>query len=225
MNLKEIISSKDDLYSIEFDYNSFVFRLLTLGEFNRFNIMLNNGVIAPFFIYEEIFNICTNYRYENINLNILAGYTISAGNLIYDLSGNKEGKHFLIEIAQKREELNPDSIYEHMKIIILTAFSAYTPKDIMSMTEKEFIYNFVNAENKLSKTVEGFKRLDLKAIYDELYNPKKEEKKPSAVVHNVEKMEQEIGHWEVQEAEQRFLQEERERLKKEYLRKLDNRKK
>ena len=40
-----------------------------------------------------------------------------------------------------------------MKVIILTAFNSYTPKDILFMTEKEFIYNFVCAENKLSKTV------------------------------------------------------------------------
>jgi hypothetical protein len=224
MNLKEIVSSKDDLYSINFEYNEFVFRLLTLGEFSRFDMFLKNGVTAPFFIYEEIFNLCTKDNYKNISLNVPVGYIISTGNLIYQLSGNKEGKDFLIEIAQKREELNPDSIYEHMKIIILTAFSSYTPKDILFMTEKEFIYNFVCAENKLSKTVEGFQRIDLKAIYDELYGIKKDKKKDSKVVHNVTKMEEEIGHWEVQEAEQKFLREEREHLKKEYLRKLDQRK-
>jgi hypothetical protein len=35
----------------------------------------------------------------------------------------------------------------------------------------------------------------------------KQKKKPKEkeVIHNVEKMEQEIGYWEVQEAEQRFF--------------------
>lgn len=224
MNLREIASSKEELYLINFDYNGYIFRLLTLGEFNRFNKLLNNGVIAPFFIYEEIFNYCSDYKYENISYNVLAGHAITAGNLIYHLSGNKEGKDFLIEIAQKREELNSDSIYEHMKIVILTAFVSYTPKDIQSMTEKDFIYNFVCAENKLAKTKEGFQRVDLKAIYDELYLPKKEPSEEKEVVHNVEKMEQEIGYWEVQEAEQKFLQEERQKLKAEYLKSLDERK-
>jgi len=227
MEIKDIIKSKEELYIINFDYNSYVFRLLSLGEFNRFSKLLNNGVIAPFFIYEEIFNLCTDYKYEFTSKNVVAGYAISTGNLIYHLSGNKEGKEFLYEIAQVREELKPDSIYEHMKIIILTAFSSYSPKDILDMTEKEFIYNFVSAENKLAKTKEGFQRLDLKAIYDELYNPKpklKEKQQQNEVVHNVEKMEQEIGYWEVQEAEERFLQEERQRLKAEYLKKLDERK-
>ena len=224
MNIKDIIKSKEELYIINFDYNNYVFRLLTLGEFNRFNTILKNRVVAPFFIYEEIFNLCSDYKYEFISNNVVAGHAISAGNLIFYLSGNKEGKDFLIEIAQQREELKPDSIYEHMKIIILTAFSSYTPKCILSMTEKEFIYNFVCAENKLAKSHEGFQRLDLKAIYDELYNPKPKKSEEKEVVHNVEKMEQEIGYWEVQEAEQRFLQEERQKLKAEYLKKLDERK-
>ena len=227
MEIKDIIKSKEELFIINFDYNNYVFRLLTLGEFNRFNKLLSNKVIAPFFIYEEIFNLCTEYRYEYISKNVVAGHAISAGNLIYYLSGDKEGKDFLFQIAQQRQELKADSIYEHMKIIILTAFSSYTPRCILEMTEKEFIYNFVSAENKLAKTKEGFQRLDLKAIYDELYNPKpkqKETSKENEVVHNVEKMEQEIGYWEIQEAEQRFLQEERQRLKAEYLKKLDERK-
>lgn len=224
MKLEDIIKSKEELYIINFEYNDYVFRLLTLGEFNRFNKLLTNRVVADFIIYEEIFNLCTNFNYKNISNNVSAGESISTGNLIYHLSGNKEGKDFLIEIAQQREELKPDSIYEHMKIIILTAFPSYTPKCILNMTEKEFIYNFVCAENKLAKTKQGFQRLDLKAIYDELYNPKPKETEHKEVVHNVEKMEQEIGYWEVQEAEQRFLQEERQRLKAEYLKKLDERK-
>jgi hypothetical protein len=227
MEIKDIIKSKEELYIINFDYNNYVFRLLTLGEFNRFNKLLSNRVITPFFLYEEIFNLCTDYKYEYLSKNVVAGHAISTGNLIYHLSGDKEGKDFLFEIAQKRQELKPDSLYEHMKIIILTAFSSYTPKSILDMTEKEFIFNFVSAENKLAKTKEGFQRLDLKAIYDELYNPKpkkEDTKKEDKVVHNVEKMEQEIGYWEVQEAEQRFLQEERQRLKAEYLKKLDERK-
>ena len=223
MQLKDIISSEKELYVINFEFNSYVFRLLNLGEFNRFNKLLNNNIMAPFFLYEEIFNLCSDYKYEYINSKVVAGHAVSIGNLIYELSGNKSGKDFLFEIAQKREELNSDSIYEHMKVIILTAFSSLTPKDINLMTEKEFIYNFVSAENKMCKLNENFQRLDLKAIYDELYSPKKEVKQKE-VIHNVEKMEQEIGYWEVQEAEQRFLQEERQRLKAEYLKQLDERK-
>jgi hypothetical protein len=86
------------------------------------------------------------------------------------MSGNKEGKEFLLEVAETRKNINSESLFEHMRITILTAFTSYTPRDMKSMTEKEFIETFVMAENKLSKTLQGFQRIDLKAIYDELYN-------------------------------------------------------
>lgn len=228
MHLHQIVSSEKELFIINFDNVSFTFRLLTLGEFERFNKLLNNGVIAPVFLYEEIFNLCTENRYLGNNLKNPVGPVISTGNLIYNLSGNKEGKEFLLDIAETRKNINPDSLFEHMRTTILSAFTSYTPRNIKSMTEKEFIETFVMAENKLSKTIQGFQRIDLKAIYDEIYNPEsktKEEKKKKEVIHNVEKMEQEIGYWEVQEAENKFIEEEKERLAREHLRKLDARKK
>ena len=110
MQLKDIINSEKELYVINFEHISYVFRLLSLGEFDRFNKLLHNNIMAPFFLYEEIFNLCSDYKYEYINSNVVAGHAVSIGNLIYELSGNKDGKDFLIEIAQKREELKSDSI-------------------------------------------------------------------------------------------------------------------
>jgi hypothetical protein len=223
MQLHEIVSSEKELFVVNYENRNYVFRLLTLGEFERFNKFLNNNVIAPAFLYEEIFNLCTENKYISENLKLPVGPIITTGNLIYNMSGNKEGKDFLFEVARVRKEINGDSLFEHMKIVILTAFTSYTPKDIKSMTEKEFIENFVMAENKLSKSIQGFQRIDLKAIYDELYPSEKKEEEQKEVIHNVEKMEQEIGYWEVQEAENRFIQEEKERLTREHLRKLDAR--
>jgi hypothetical protein len=224
MQLHSIVSSKKELFVIKFEQVTYVFRLLTLGEFERFNKFLKNNVIPPMFLYEEMFNLCTDRLYLNENLLNPIGPIITTGNLIYSLSGNKEGKDFLLEVAESRKNINGESLYEHMRITILTAFTSYNPRDIKSMTEKEFIETFVVAENKLAKTLQGFQRIDLKAIYDELYNPKVQ-KEPTEVVHNVEKMEQEIGYWEVQEAENKFIAEERARLTREHLKKLDARKK
>lgn len=225
MQLHEIVSSEKELYIINFDKVSFVFRLLTLGEFERFNKFLNNNVIAPVFIYEEIFNLCSDNVYSNLNLKTPVGPIISTGNLIYYMSGNKEGKDFLLQVAETRKNISAESLFEHMRITILSAFTSYTPRDIKNMTEKEFIETFVMAENKLSKTLQGFQRIDLKSIYDELYGVKEEKAENKEVIHNVEKMEEEIGYWEVKEAENKFIQEEKERLTREHLRKLDARKK
>jgi len=129
-------------------------------------------------------------------------------------------------VAERRNEHLPDSIFEHMKSIIFTAFNSLVLKDIEEMTEKEFIRNFVAAENKLIKTMQGYQPLDLKKIYDELYETKKPDvEKENKVVHNVNAMEQEIGYWEVKEAEQKFIEEEKQRLQKEHLAALDKRNK
>ena len=57
-------------------------------------------------------------------------------------------------------------------------------------------------------------RLDLKGIYDELFGEKPQEKTQAPeVVHDVSKMEQELGYWNVRDAEERFMQEEIERIK------------
>jgi len=219
-----------ELYRIVFDdYLSFDFKLLKIKEFNFFNKLIKAGNIPPFFIYEEVFNICFLEQVELIPKNTPMGYIISTGALIFELSGAKSGEDFLLEIAKERKDRAPDSLYEHMKSTIFYAFSSLVPKDIDEMTEKEFISNFVAAENKLLKTVPNYQRMDLKKIYEEIYGkveaePAKEDKPKEEVVFNPSYEEQQLGHWEVQEAQQRFIQEERARLSKEALaRKLDAR--
>jgi hypothetical protein len=236
MKLTRALELNSELYRIVFDdYLSFDFKLLKIKEFNFFNKLIKAGKIPPFFIYEEVFNICFLGEVELLNKNIPAGYIISTGGLIFELSGAKSGEEFLLEIAKERQEKSPDSLYEHMKSTIFYAFSSMVPKDIEEMTEKQFISNFVSAENKLSKSVPGYQRMDLKKIYEELYGKieetavveeKKKEKPQQEVAFNPMYEEQQLGYWEVQEAQQRFIEEERARLSKEAMaRKLDARKK
>lgn len=219
-----------ELYRIVFDdFLSFDFKLLKIKEFNFFNKLIKAGNIPPFFIYEEIFNICFLGEVEFIPKNTPVGYIISTGSLIFKLSGAKDGEEFLLEIARERKDRPIDSLYEHMKSTIFYAFSSIVPKDIDEMTEKEFITTFVTAENKLLKTVPNYQRMDLKKIYEELYGiiengEEKKEASKEEVVFNPMYEEQQLGHWEVQEAQQRFIEEERARLSKEALaRKLDAR--
>lgn len=226
MTFKRALESNSELYSISYEKTVFRFRLLKIREYNYFNKVLTGGNLPPFFIFEEIFNTCSLDPVEYYPKEMPVGYIISTGRLIYFLSGGKEAKDFLLEIAQVRNEHLPDSIFEHMKSIIFTAFNSLVLKDIEEMTEKEFIRNFVAAENKLIKTMQGYQPLDLKKIYDELYETKKPEvEKENKVVHNVNAMEQEIGYWEVKEAEQKFIEEEKQRLQKEHLAALDKRNK
>lgn len=216
MNIKKVLEYNQELFSITFDeYVSFEFRLLKIREFNLFNRLIVGGNIPPFFIYEEIFNTCYIGELSFLNKNIPVGYVISTGELIYNLSGGESGEQFLFNIAEERRRCPPDSMYEHMKTVVFLAFNSLTLKDIEAMTEKQFISNFVAAENLLSKTKEGFQRMDLKKIYDELFNPEIEQKpkEEPRKVENVQQMEQELGYWNVKDAEERFLQEELAKVK------------
>lgn len=225
MSFKRALDYNYELYSTTYDEISFTYRLLSIKEFNYFSKILAGGVMPPFFIYEEIFNHCYVESAERLHKNTPVGLLVTTGHLIYQLSGGKEPQDFLIEIAEERKAAPPDSIYEHMKSVIFTAFSTLTPKDIESLTEKQFIKYFVSAENKLRKTLQGYQVMDLKKIYEEIYEKDKEDTKEvkSEVVHNVQQMEQEAGYWEVQEAERKFIEEEKARLRKEHLEALDRR--
>lgn len=214
MNIKKVLEYDQELYSIQFENNlSFEFRLLKIKEFNLFAKLLKGGTLPPFFVYEEIFNLCFVGAIEFLPKNLPIGYIISTGELIHNMSGGESGVEFLMNIAEERQAAPLNSMYEHMKSTIFWAFSSLCLKDIEVMTEKEFIRNFVSAENLLSKTKAEFKPLDLKAIYDELFGEKEPENKPAQVVHDVGRMEQELGHWNVKEAEDRFIEEEINRIK------------
>ena len=230
MQIKKILESKIDIYNISFDeYLSFQFRLLTLREFGLLSKMLKGGALPPFFIYEEVFNICYLGKVKFLSNNIPIGYLISCGELIYNLSGNTSAEDFLMSIAKMREEIPSQSMYEHMKVVIFTAFSKYIPEDIESMTEKQFIKTFVLAENVLSNTKQGFQRINLKEIYDELTgNKEKPEETKVEYAHDIHSLESQLGHWDVHDAEQQFLKEELEKAKeaaltKAQLKKLDTR--
>lgn len=214
MNIKKLLESNEELYSIAFDkYLSFEFRLLKIREFALFNKLLTGGNIPPFFIYEEVFNLCYLGDVKFLHRNTPIGCIISTGELIYSLSGGDTGEQFLFNIAEERNAHPADSLYEHMKSIIFSAFSSLCLRDIDEMTEKEFIRNFVAAENVLLKTRPGYKQMDLKQIYDEIFGEKPKQKEKPVKVENVQQMEQELGYWNVKDAEERFLQEELEKVK------------
>ena len=225
MNLKKVLESDCDLYSIAFDeFCTFEFRLLKIKEFNLFNKLLNSNVPA-YILYDEIFSICCLSNTSYLPDVLPAGYGISTGQLIYRMSGDGDGEEFLLTIVNERNSNPLDSIYEYMRCTIFSAFSSLTPKDIENMTEKRFIKNFVAAENLLSKTKPGFERINLENIYKEMYNIQDEDSEAEAkdakpemhYVNDSQLLEAELGYWEVREAEQEFLKEEINRLNKEKL--------
>lgn len=219
MNIKKVLEYNTELYSTKYsDTLSFEFRLLKIKEFNLFNKLLVGG-IHEYLLYEEIFELCYIGKYKYLPNDLAVGYIITTGNLIYNLSGANSSDNFLFKIAEQRKEQNPNSLLEHMKAVIYLAFSSISPIEIENMTENELIKLFVSAENLLSKKNENFIRIDLKKIYEELNGivdkPKKEYHSDN------EMLEKELGYWNVQEAEEKFIQE--QKLSKEVLQTLDRR--
>ena len=105
MEIKRVLESKIDIYNISFDeYLSFQFRLLTLREFDLLSKMLNGGALPPFFIYEEVFNICYLGEVKYLSNDIPIGFIISTGEMIYGLSGNTSAEDFLLSVAKMREK-------------------------------------------------------------------------------------------------------------------------
>lgn len=207
MDLIRVLESGKELYSIEFETGvEFQFRLLSMREYRLFNKIVTGGNTPPFFVYEDVFKLCFLGDASYIPTNTPVGYLISVGELIYYLSGSQDPTQLLFDIADERKKNPADSIFEHMRAVIVTAIPRYTLFDIDNLTEKEFIKCFVIAENILSKMNPNFVRLDLKEIYENMHG-KKEEAKPIVQSENVEKLEQALGHWKVEEARQLYEQE------------------
>lgn len=202
-------------YQIHFDVEGLVlqFRLLTIGEFNYYTRLYNDKTIHPYFIYEEIFDLCNLNQNENFNNNLPAGCFVTAGETIYVLSGdgNKKEK-LLFDIAAVRKQYPLDSMQSHMQAVIMMAFHSYKLTDIQNLTRDEFIELFVVAENYLTKTNPNFIRLDLYQIYEEQIEGKgkEEPKKEQAVyVNENEQLEKSLGYWEIENAKKLYEEEQK----------------
>ena len=210
MDLVRVLKQGKELYNIEFETNiEYQFRLLSMREFRLFDKFLKGGVKPPLFIYEEIFELCFFGDISYLPRITPMGHILSTGELIYLLSGAQDSNQILFDIAAQRKENPGDSLFEHMRAVIISAIPRYTLFDIDELNEKEFIKCFVIAENILSKTNPNFQRLNLKEIYDNL-NGIEEEKKPIVQKENVEQLEQALGHWKLEEARQLFEQQQRQ---------------
>jgi len=189
------------------------YRLLTLGEYDYYTELYNNKIMHPYFLYEEIFYLCNLNTDQKFDNNLPAGCFVTAGQVIYHLSGegNKKEK-LLFDIAAVRKKHPIDSMYNHMRSVVLMAFSSYKLSDLNELTRDEFIELFVIAENYLTKTNPNFLRLDLYQIYEEQIEgkTKEEPKKEKAVYQNENaELEKQLGYWEIENAKKLYEEEQK----------------
>lgn len=205
MDIVEVLQEKKELYNIEFEDIEFQFRLLSMREYRLFNKLMLSGMYDRFSLFEDVFRLCYFGDYLRIPKTFPMGPIITTGELIYYMSGSQDAVQLLFDIAEERKKAPGDSIFEHMRAVIITAIPRYTLFDIDNLNEKEFIKCFVIAENILSKTNPNFNRLDLKEIYEKMTGVPEE--KPIVQKENVEKLEQALGHWKIEEAQALYEQE------------------
>ncbi len=206
--------NKRKKYEIYFDVEGLVlqFRLLTIGEYEYYTDLYNSQKMHPYFIFEEIFNTCNlnqNIKYDN---NLPVGCFITAGETAYILSGDSNKKEkLLFDIASMRKKHPMDSMYSHMRSVILMAFHSYKLSDIYDLTRDEFIELFVIAENLLTKTNPNFIRLDLYQIYEEQIEGKSKKPEVEKKVYQNEnaELEKSLGYWEIENAKKLYEEEQK----------------
>jgi hypothetical protein len=205
MDIVEVLNENKELYNIEFENIEYQFRLLSIREYRLFNKLMLSGREDRFSLFEDIFRLCFFGNYSSIPKSSPVGPILTTGELIYYMSGSQDAVQLLFDIAEERKKAPGDSIFEHMRAVIITAIPRYTLFDIDNLNEKEFIKCFVIAENILSKTNPNFNKLDLKEIYEKMTGVVEE--KPIVQKENVEKLEQALGHWKVEEAQALYQKE------------------
>ena len=145
---------------------SFSYRLLTLREYKVFRGLRDGGLGTPWSIADQVFERCFLGEAALLSVDMPAGLTISIGELILYLSGDCDDITLKEDIARVRQLHPPNTVFEHMRAVICSAFS-YNIEDMESWTRPEFLKKFTIAENILSKQNPEFVRLNLSDIKTE----------------------------------------------------------
>ena len=139
------------------------YRLLSLKEYRVFRGLRDGNVADSYSISEMVFERCFIGEASLISTEIPAGITISIGNLIMYLSGDCEDETLKDDIRRVRQLHPRDTVFEHMRAVICTAFS-YKVEEIDSWSRPEFFRKFAISENILSKQNPDFTALQLSDI-------------------------------------------------------------
>ena len=179
MDIDAIINADGNIYKTwipGYDV-TFNYRLLSLKEYQVFRGLRETGVATEYQIAEQVFERCFFGEAALISVDLPAGITISIGQLILYLSGDCDDISLKEDIQRIRQMHPPNTVFEHMRAVICTAFS-YKIEDIDSWSRPKFLKRFTIAENVLAKQNPEFVRLNLKDIKskEEL---ERESKKPA----------------------------------------------
>jgi hypothetical protein len=143
---------------------SFKWRLLTLKEYRKLRSIRASGAMHDLFFHNMVFERCYLGDAKLINGSLPSGVFVAIGQLIMWLSGDCAEQSQAQDIDNVRDTYPANSVHEHLKHVILIAFSSYTPDDIESWTRPELLKKFAMAEAVLSKRGSDYQPLDTRKI-------------------------------------------------------------
>jgi hypothetical protein len=219
MNIDAILEANGNLFQTSFPNTdvSLTYRILSLKEYKVFRSLREGGVFPAPLIAEMVFDRCYVGSADVLPPDTPAGLTTTIGNLIMHISGDCDQDTLKDDIAAARIMSPPDSVYEYMRSAIISAFPVYTIDIIEDWTRREFIQNFVAAENILVKQNAEYQMLDLTEIKTSEELAEEERKKQNAPIDFAKDNRQirgAMGPWseEDQQPAQSLTREQLERL-------------
>lgn len=162
----DLLMESEGLFRTSFPEGySFVWRLLTLKEYQKFKILKDSNAMNAFFLHTLVFERCYVGNPNTLHRDLPAGIPIGIGECIMWLSGECEMQTLVDDIASSRENYPHDSVKEYMKRIIYTAWPSYTEEQANDWTYPQLIRKFSIAENVLVNRGTGYEKLDLRKIH------------------------------------------------------------
>lgn len=158
---------------------SFTWRLLTLAEYSKLHALRESQAMHELLFYSAVFDRCYAGDPRAINGDLPAGVFVAIGRLIMWLSGDSTGETQSEDLDLVREAYPANSVTEHIKHVILMAFTSYTPDDLDQWTRVKLLKTFAIAESVLVKRgavqQAGYQPLDTRKIMTEEQIQKKEQ--------------------------------------------------
>lgn len=183
IDLSSILDNKDLYVTRLPGGESFMWRLLSLREYNIFCVLRDSKEYNTLFLYSLVFDRCYVGNSNAINGNLHAGIFCSIGELIMWLSGDS---HIGIEqekqsIEQARMKYDAYSTKEVIKRTIMIAFPQYTPDIIQNWSWAKVMEIFTIAEAILSETKAEYKPIDTRRIMSKEDAAKQQKKANKAI--------------------------------------------
>lgn len=161
---EEILNNEHKLYITEFpDGTSVIYRLLTINEYKKLELLKDRLKIDNSMFYEEVFNFCALNAFKNLPANSKAGIYSSIGEYIYNYSFNFDQIEDEIELT--RLKVNASQFLEELKNTIILVYPNYLLSDLDNLSRLELIELFIKAENLLSIKSNGkYEKVNTKTL-------------------------------------------------------------